>query len=355
MPQNFGRRYRIKIGIPEIEKIYWVYECSIQANSTYSNFGGISLAFNNDNQLNIRTPYKAGTSLSQTIPSDAYLISNMPEDGNSLRGFNFTFSTKRVMSSAPNKSEVSTLVIQNLPPEIIELLNKEGCLVEISAAYKSKKDLDLYYIGTVQRLDIRRSGPNLGYVITMKDNGLPVKKTQVSLDFSDKDSIADVVASLSKLMGLSNSNLALEGLKQKYITGGLSLEGNVSDILSKMAKRYKFDYSFFNGKFAARMRNILASDSNYNILARNTWTFLPEDNNIIEIDDISERGKESGGGEKKKKVRVITFLTPASIDEFFTIPPEISNKHAGTYKITELSFEISSEQGFNTIFVGEEM
>jgi len=356
MSENFGRRYRIKIGTPQIEKVYWIYECSVQANSVYTDFGGgLSLAFNKENQLNIRTPYLAGTSLSQTIPSDAYMISNVPSDGNSSRGFNFTFSTKRVVNGAPDKSEMSTLTIKNLPPEIITILNTEGCLVQIEASYKSKKDLDLYYNGTVKGMNIKRSGGDLDYIIRLEDNGLATKNTTVSADFSDKDSVADVVVALAKMMGLAKGNLALEELKTQFVTGGLSLEGNVTEILTRMARRYKFDFSFFNGEFIARMKNILAADQNYNQLAKNTWVFQGSDNNIIDIEEVNDFGDKDGGNGTKKKVRVNTFLTPANIGEFFTIPPEISKDTSGTYKITELSFEISSDTSFNTIFVGEEM
>lgn len=349
MSDNFGRRYRIKIGVPE-QPSFIIYECSIQANKTYSQTTLPDYAFSSPT---VNT--KPITPWSLTIPSDAVLLSNLPSDGNSLRGFDFEFSTKRTLSQESSKSEISTAKIKNLPSNVVNLLNTKGCMFQIEAAYKSKKALDLYYIGNVVMLNVRRSGADLDYIISLKDSGTSLENTKVVADFDETDSIADVVVTLGGMLGTPAQYTALEQLKDTYVTGGLSFDGNVADILKSLAKRYNFDYGLFNGNFIARMREIFSSDSNYNKLKNNTWVFDKEDNNILDIEQLNKNVEVATNEKSKKQVRVVTFLTAANIGEFFTIPPDIDKRTSGTYKISELHFEISSKGNFNTVFVGEEM
>lgn len=352
---NFGRRYSIKIGVPEIEKVHWVYQCAVSANNAYQNYSGLSLS-SNDSQILVNTPYKAGSAIAETIPSDAYLMSNLEEDGNSLRGFDFSFTSKRSMGNNPNKKETSTLIINNLPSEVEDLLYTDGCLVQVEAGYKDG-NLDLYYIGSVERVAIRRTNDK-EYTITLKDAGTSIKNTKASIDFAEKDSVADIVTALGKLLGLSvaGESIALEKLKKVYISGGFSFEGDLFSALKDLARRYKIDLSIFNGQFFARMKDIIHGSADYNKLAKNTWTFEKEDNNVLEVVEIRDTTKTlSTENKAKSSVAVTTFLIPASFDEFFTLPKDIADRLAGTYKVSEITYVISSTGRFNTVLKGEQM
>lgn len=348
---NFSRRWRIKIGIPEIEEKYYTYQCSVNANNAYQSLLPPTLAIYNEGQTkDVITPYDY--TLINTIPSNAYMIGNTEEDGFSARGFFFEFSTKRSVNSNPTESEMSTLTIKNLPPEVVSLLNDEKCLVEIEAGYRTG-ELTKYYIGYVKRLLVRKNFPDIDYVISLQDSGFTFKNTYVAASFSTSDSVADVVVALAKMLGLGTKNLALEALKTVYIDGGMSFDGDAKGILNKLSKRFGFDYSVFNGDFSARMKKIVLADANYNKLAKNTWVFNPEDNNVIDIQDTSENIEKSESSGTKRFVTLTTFLTPITIDEFFTIPETISQEFAGTYKINELVYNISSESNFTTEIKGE--
>lgn len=357
MSLNYKRYYRIKIGIPEkIETIAWTYECSIDATDSYNSYGYMGLLFNDDTKLNANTPYKLGNPITQTIPSDAISISNLPSEGQSVRGFDFEFTTRRSYSQKSDKNETSTLTIKNLSPDIIEYLNKEGCVVQVEAGYSDPEGLDLYYVGNVSYVRTQRGNVGINYIIGLKDNLLPIKNTKISVDYNEESSKADVIATLGRLYGSVLGNMSLETLKNSKIIGGLSLEGKLSDVINALAKKWKFEFTNFNGTFSAREKDITATDANYQKLAKNTWEFIDTDNNVIDlVEDNTNSDKLQKDKNSKRQVTITTFLTPMKIDEFFTIPPELSEDLSGTYKIIDLSFVISSTGAFQTIAKGEVM
>lgn len=357
MEINYLRYYKIKIGIPsKVETIAWTYECSIDATNAYTGFGNMGILFNDDTKLNANTPYKLGNPITQTIPSDAISISNLPDEGMGLRGFDFEFTTRRSFSQSSSKNETSTLSIKNLNKEILEYLNKDECVVQVEAGYNDPRILDVYYIGNVNYVRTQKGGDDFTYVIGLGDNSLPLKNTRVSIDFNEESSKADIVSALGRLYGSTLGSISLEHLKDQYVTGGLSIEGNLSDIINSLAKKWKFEFTNWNGKFVARDRDILSADPNYQRLAKNTWDFIASDRNVIDlVEDSSNYDQKQKAKTSKRQVVVTTFLAPMQIDHFFTIPPSISEELSGTYKIIELSFVISSTGAFQTIAKGEVM
>lgn len=357
MSVNYIRYYKIKIGLPsKVETVSWTYECSIDASNAYTGFGNMGMLFNDDTKLNANTPYKLGYPITQTIPSDAISISNLPDEGMGIRGFDFDFTTKRSYSQKSSKNETTTLTIKNLSDEIIGYLNKEGCIVQVEAGYSDPDNLDVYYVGNVTYVRSQKGSDSVDHIISLGDNSLPLKNTKVSVDFSEESSQADIVAALGRLYGSTLGAISLEKLKNIYITGGVSLEGKLSDIIASLAKKWSFEYTNFNGKFTARDKDISAADANYQKLAKNTWNFLKSDRNIIDIqEDSSNYKKLTKAKNSKRQVVVTTFLAPMRIDEFFTIPASISEEYSGTYKIIELTFAISSTGSFQTVVTGEVM
>lgn len=357
MSLNYLRYYKIRIGVPaKVENIAWTYECSIDATDSYNTYGYMGILFNDDTKLNANTPYKLGNPITQTIPSDAISISNLPNEGMGVRGFDFDFTTRRSFSQKSSKNETSTLTIKNLNDEILEYLNKDGCVVQVEAGYNDPDSLDVYYIGNVNYVRTQRGSDSVDYIIGLGDNSLPIKNTKVSIDFNEEASQADIVAALGRLYGNTLGFMSLEGLKNKYVQGGFSIEGKLSDVITSLAKKWKFEFTNFNGKFVARDKDIVNADANYQRLAKNTWDFIASDRNVIDLqEDNSNFERKQKDKNYKRQVVITTFLAPMQIDEFFTIPPSISEELSGTYKIIELSFVISSTGSFQTVAKGEVM
>ncbi|MCP3683340.1 MAG: hypothetical protein GY861_11685 [bacterium] len=330
--QNWQRHYRITFGVPAYEKESYYTEGSVIPNSI-----------------------SARISATQAIPSDALMISNIPEDGNALRGFNFTFESKRTYSKTATSSEISTLNILNLNPEMYNLFNTEGCVVRIEAGYRDT-GVSVVYNGFVQRVDVNKSGADVSYKILMKDAGFDVKNTKVSVDFPEKSDIVEVLGSLVKMFpSVSSQSLALEALKGTVVAGGFSYTGKLIDVIEKICKTYKVDYTLFNSKFSARMKEIIQGDADYNKLAPNTFVFPPE--NIKSLDPVIDNSqKASAEPNVKRDVLLSSFLTPIDFDNFFTVPETVNEKLAGTYKIKTIQTKLNSRTNvWDTVLVGSPM
>lgn len=334
VPRNWQRYYRITFGIPAYElETYYVQGSVIPANVA------------------------AREGATQSVPSNALKISNIPSDGNSLRGFNFALSTKRTISKSATRDETSVLTILNLSPKMYKLFNTEGCVVKIEAGYKDQ-GVSVVYNGFVQKVEVKsgKGSDDISYLITMKDAGLDVKNTKVSVDFPETSDIVESLEALIKMFpSVSSQSLALQALKGVVVAGGFSFEGKLIEVIQKICKTYKIDYSILNGKFFARMEQLFQGSEDYNKLVPNTYVFTPD--TIKSLDPIIDNSnKESGQKNTKRKVLLSTFLTPISFDNFFTVPSDISKELAGTYKINTIEIKLNSRTSlWDTVIIGEPM
>ena len=141
------------------------------------------------------------------------------------------------------------------------------------------------------------------------------------------------------------------------MTGGFSFDGFVIDELEKLCKQYKLIYSIQNGKMVITPQDINQNDQNFFNISRNTYVLTPEvTKGLSPANDNSKTLPLSGKAKTKQKVVLTTFLIPATFDQFFTIPPEVSEDMAGTYRIKTIQYKLQSRgDAWDTILEGEQM
>ena len=332
MELNWQRHYRITFGIPEY------------SNEQYLTSGSL-----------LASTVKSSENPTQSTPSQALMISNIPEDGNSLRGFNFSFTSKREMSKTSSSKEMSKLTISNLSPEMYELFNTEGCLVKIEAGYRDTGVFRVYQ-GFVNTVTPQRRGNDVDYIISMREANLDVKNAKVSVDFPETDDAEKVLQALVKFLpSVGSQEILLEKLKNQFVSGGFSFEGSLMDSIENMCRSYGVRYSIYNGKFTARDENLTQGSADYQRIAPNTFVLTPD--NVKSFDLISDnRQKLSKEQRVKPDVKVDLFLTNINFDNFFTITEELDEKAVGTYEIKHIIIKLNSRTNvFDTSLRGSPM
>lgn len=331
-PKNWQKRYRIQFGVPAYETTSYYAEGSL-----------------------IEGSIAARVSATQSIPSDALMISNIPEDGNPLRGFDFNLATKRSLSSNSTKSETSTLSIKNITPEMYDLFTTNGCVVVVEAGYRDN-GVDVVYKGFVQRVDVTSQGNDVVYMVQMKDAGIDVKSAKVSVDYPETMSAEEVLKSLVKFFpSVATSKINISTLRDLYVAGGFSFEGKLIDNVERFCEAYGIDYSFFNGNFVAISKDVTQGDDTYNELEPNTFVFEQIDiKNIEAVNDNSTKSVNDSSA--KRDVMLTTFLTNIGFDNFFTVPELTDKSLSGTYKINTIAIQLDSRGNeWNTILIGSPM
>ena len=324
---NWQRSYLIEFGTPEI-------------NTEAYNIKGV---FENPAD---------GVVDATTTPSDARRISNLVEDDAPLRGFNFTFTTKRKMGANATSAEVSLLEIMNISPDMLAVFNKPECVVLISCGYGGK--VDLIYTGGVDSVIPRQSGQDIIYRVKLKEVGTAANNTKVSLSYPESTTVTNVIKDLiKKFPSATEGSVNTSALDDVLVTGGVCVQGVFVSSFDRMMARFGLDYSFENGKISVRPNQLIQGDVDYNLIAPNTYVITPE---VVKSLDpiIQNKGKATGRKDKKRGVILTTFLIPIKLDQFFTIPPSLSEELAGTYKITVIQTKVGSRGSlFDTIIAGE--
>lgn len=326
---NWQRSYLIEFGIPEI----------------------VTEAYNIEG---VFTDPAEGVVDATTVPSDARRISNLVEDDAPLRGFNFTLDTKRSNGKSATSSERTTLEIYNLSPEMLALFNDPACVCNVSAGYGGK--VDLVYAGGVVSVNRRASGDDIIYRISLKEVSVAATDTKVSLTYPESETVSNVIKDLiSKFPSTTTGTVSTAQYDNVTVTGGICVQGKLVPSLERMFQRFGLDYSIENGKINVRPTQVVQGDPDYNILVNNTYVLTPE---VVKSLDpvIQNKGKENKRKDNKRSVILTTFLIPIKLDQFFTIPPDISEELAGTYKIKTIQNKIGSRgTTYDTIIAGEPM
>lgn len=336
MATNYQRSYRITIGREEV--------------ITPSYVVNLGTVFE-------KPPLKPRTATAviqaQSIPAGEIIqLSNLPQDGASLRGIMFTFDSVRSSSATASKSERSVLKLYNINDKTLNVLNQEGCKILIEAGYGA--NVNLIYTGTVDTITPKSQGTDIITTVRLKDIGIDTKNTRISVDFAETMSVADVIEALIDTFPSSAKGpLAIEKFKDKFITGGYSYQGNVIHILERICAQNDLVYSIYNGVITVQENQLVQGTPSYLLAERNLWKF--DENTIKTIDaSISNKNKLSGQKNIKRGVVLSTFLIPITMSQFFEVSSIISENLAGTYKITSLGIKLNSRQGsWDTTLRGE--
>ena len=330
--KNWQRQYRITFGVPLYEK------------DAYFTQGSLICA---------KIPYRQNPT--QDPPQDAISISNIPSDGNSLRGFEFSFNSARDMSTSPNKNEKSTLVIKNLSPEMYKIFNTEGCMVKIEAGYLDTGVFTVYQ-GFVESVRLQRNVTDIDYRIMLKEANLDVKNSKVSIDFPETDDAEKALQALVKLMpSISQQEINIETLRKIRVAGGFSFEGKLIDMIIELCRAYNIVFSIFNGKFVARYNDMVQGSNDYDAAKFNTYVLKAEDVKDFSIitDNSQKLSKET---KVKHDINVSLFLTNITFDNFITITEDIDPEYVGTYQPKIIKTKLNSVSNiWDTIITGSSM
>jgi len=338
---NWQKSYKIQFGVPEYTEDDYIFD------ALSSNFTNIFLGFKN-------TP--EGTKIvvdSHTVPENAVTMSNLKEDGNSLRGFTFSLdSTRKASTGGNSKGEKSTLQLYNLNKESIDLLNTDNCIMRISAGYGGKTSL--CYSGDVVEVLPSRSGNDLKQIIRLQDGATSSKNTAGTVvfdeDMSEKEMIIDLA---SRFPDASLGFLGLDKLDLKYTTGGQSYQGFLDEIFNKVMARNNLTYTRYNGKINIFPYSIDQASADFTRLAANTYTLTAD--TVKSITPASKNGKKKTLETKTKTgINVNTNYIPIELGQFFTIPEDVDNKYKGTYLVTGIRTILKSHgNDWDVVLVGE--
>ena len=319
---NWNRAYKIVFGKPKHETSAYTFEGTVVGNLPAP-------------QIEV----DAVTEPAGNVVS----MSNLVSEDETLRGFKFTLNSVRIASGTGSSGEKSVLTLYNLNPETLEVLNQEGCVVRVYAGYQGA--VNLVYSGDIEEVSPKTEGQDIAYKIDCKDGSIDLKNTRVSIQYSENISMANIVRDLaSRFPSASLGSTTMDSLESKFITGGYSCQGKLSDIFDKVCQKNQLTYSRFNGKISVRPEQLIQGLPDYLIVERNTYTLLPDTLHIIDP-ILANKGKSTNQANVKRGIQLTTFLIPVTLDQFITILPETSQQYAGTYKITKIMTKLNSIQG----------
>lgn len=323
--ENWGRSYRITLGTREYRKLDPVVEAAtISAPS-------ITLE-PKDSDYN-------------TIPSNAVFMSNLEEDNYSKRGFSFKFNSNQKASSKGGEGENSFLELYNLSPEVVEIINKDKCIVMIELGYQQK--VSLVYSGDVVEVTSRRQGADMVYRIKCSAGSLPMRNTLSSLSYEESLSDGDIILDMvSRFPGTALGTYGLGEAEGTYKVGGNNFTGKLATNFDKMMEKHHLNYSYINGKIVIIPYRFIGKD--YDTFARTNYN-LPEDT-LKGVTPITDNSKKSSTDIKAKlsKLQINTFFIPIEIGQFVTVPESSYNninRHAGTYVVKGRRLILNSQGG----------
>lgn len=321
---NYQKSYRITIGVPEFKKESYIIEVPL----------AIPPFKQEEDKVIPATSIPAG---------DIIKLSNLVVDDNPKRGFYFTFNSVRTVSTAATKGEKTLLKLYNINDETLNVINQENCRILIEAGYDEK--VSLVYSGDVVSADTRRQGTDVITNVRLKELGIDVKNTRISITFDESASLVDVIGKLTaSFPAAATGVLALEKFKHTFITGGYTFQGSLIRILEKLCEQHDLMYSIFNGVITVQEAQLVQGTPSYLLVAQNIWKL---DDDIIKALDgnLANKDKKSAQKNVKRGITLSTFLIPIEISQFFEVSSEVSKDLAGTYKITSLGVNLDSRLG----------
>lgn len=305
--ENYKRAYRITIGTRETKEAKWTVDALVVVKEKVT-----------DNDY-------------LTTPSNARILSNLSEDGASQRGFTFRLDAKHKASSQGSEGELTTLELTNLDEDMIQVINQDGCIVQVEAGYQDK--VELAYSGDVVKVTPFRQGADMVYRLHCKSGALDMRSTHGKLSYDEEVSYSDVIEDIfGRMPNTTLGVLGLKHLKDKKKTGGRHFNGKLATIYNQIAEQNNLYWCHFNGKIIViPLRPI---DADYSLFAKNNYILSLD--SIKQITDSSDKQGFSATDTKSKlkKLQVNTYFAPIEIGQFVTIPDsEYTKDTQGTYQV----------------------
>ena len=309
---NWNRSYRIVFGTPNV------------SDADYFKSGTISPSIT--------------ASSNQNIPSNAITISNLATEGRAIRGFNFSLSSKRKLASKSKNTEKTTVTLLNLSPDMVSLLHKKHCLIQISAGYN--ENVSVIYKGYVVDVLVSRTATDVAYSIICKDTGVDIVKAKSTVSIPEKYNAQQALKMLAKLYpSVTSVTIYGSDLSSKYSSGGWSIDGKVSAEMDKMCKKYGMEYAIQNGQMVIMPKTLTQGSKDSIRLVKNNYTFTED---IIKSVTKTKSTKKASAVPQYKNVTVRTYLVPFSFSQVFTLPTSDYYDVSGTYRPKVISYDLNS-------------
>ncbi|AUR87564.1 hypothetical protein NVP1101O_153 [Vibrio phage 1.101.O._10N.261.45.C6] len=331
--ENWKRSYRITIGTPDIITVApYVFNGTVTKGATPTQ------------QLIDQ----------RTIPSNARILSNLPEDNEPPRGFSFSLeSIRRLQDGKDANPERTTLKLYNLDEDMENVINQKGCKVFIELGYGGKVS-DAYFGDVVDVIVDRRSGDAV-YTISCIDGGVDLRNTRLNADYeesmSDKDIIVDMV---SRFPSTALGSYGLDDASGRYTVGGESFAGRLLTNFDLMMARNNLQYARFNGKMVIVPYRLKEGSGDYNKFLKTNYELT--DDLILSAKKVSDKGKLLIGSEKSNRspITLSTFYLPIGLGDFFTVGGDSKVKLHGTYQTNSVKISAHSHgQNWYSILRGD--
>lgn len=301
--ENFQRTYKITFGTRDVpsQAVYIVPELIAIPNES------------------------ATTEMTEAIPSNAISFNNLTNP----RGFDFSFDSSQVASSASASSEKSNLVLNNLSVEDERILLQPNCVVIIEAGYEGH--LTLCYTGDVTNVTPLKNPPDISYKIQLVASGNAILNTMISTHYDEDLSMTDVVLDMAKRFpATSVATYGLNEYNTRYKTGGRGYTGTLIKNFEDLLYSQKLDYVFSNNKIYIIPYRLKGQD--YQDFSKTNFTL--SEASIKQVSNVTDN-TQAGNGDVQlniKKWQVNTFYLPIEVGQFITIPNTTNlRKYAGTY------------------------
>jgi hypothetical protein len=164
-----------------------------------------------------------------------------------IDGLDISFDVRKSLSpKTPNKAEVR---IWNLNPEHrAQLQQLERVYVSLEAGYETA-GRSLIFRGDLRRATSAREGSDWITTIT-SDTGSTARKKRIAKSFAPGSSVADVLQTAAKAMGLRLGNTALKtvaakiaGTQAAQFFNGYALAGTLGDEVERLARSSGLEWS----------------------------------------------------------------------------------------------------------------
>lgn len=290
----------------------------------------------------------------ETIPEKARVMGNIVSEGYDIRGFTFRFDGTVSAAENGDNSEVSTLTLYNLDPELVDIINSPEGVVIIEAGYQDK--VELAYTGDIDHVDVSKKGSDTVYTIKCTSAGHSFRNSIVSLQYDESISEKDIIIDMARRFpGLALGSYGLEEQKSRFRSGGTNFYGMLHTEFQKLMARNGLSWCVFNGKIVIIPYRLIGDDLD----KFNRTKYILDPDSIKRIQDKTDRKGEQKGEVKEQALKLVinTFFTPAEVGQFIEIPDvPAMEKYTGTYIIKGRRLVLSSKGGaWDSVFDVEQV
>lgn len=162
------------------------------------------------------------------------------------------FSITKTLGGKPNKGSITIYNMADVG-DLLKVAQEDAPRVRLLAGYNDAPGLLIDGFPAKDGIVYSKSGPDRTLKITVQDGLKRYQNARVSASFSTETSIQDVLVEVVNQLGLPIDTVDIP--PDIRLTQGVSLEGQASDILDRLARSNNADWSIQDGKFVFLQRS----------------------------------------------------------------------------------------------------